>query len=64
MINKYKDTKVKEISTKKKNDGVEYVRSAYAGYMNGNATYSLTKYRTKDGSVYVPTKTRHYIVVY
>ena len=62
MINKYSETKIKDVDVKIMKNGVEYVKSISAAMNNANATYDLVKLDNaqKDAYVYKPMKTTYY----
>ena len=59
MVNKYSDTKIKDVDIKTTKNGFEYAKSIRA---NSDATYNLhkRKYDQYNVDVYEPVKTRHY----
>ena len=65
MISKYSGTKIKDVDTKLMKNGIEYIKSTRAAMANSNVTYDLVKRRDRENNtdIYVPTKTRHYVVV-
>ena len=62
MINKYSETKIKDVDVKIMKNGVDYVTSISAAMNNANATYDLVKLDNaqKDAYVYKPMKTTYY----
>ena len=62
MIDKYSDTRIKDINVKTTKNGIEYVNSILATMYNSNVTYDLRKRtnRQYNTNIYMPVKTRHY----
>ena len=64
MINKYSDTKIKDVKTKYTKYGTEFIKSASARIANANAHYNLTRVWNKhtNSYTYIPRKTKYYYV--
>lgn len=62
MINKYSDTKIKDVDVRTLKNGMEYVNSVVARISNANATYGLRKHKDNihNVDIYTPLKIRTY----
>ena len=64
MMAKYSGTKIKDVNSKIKKNGIEYIKSIRSSMANANAIYDLHKSRDYqyNADIYTPIKRRYYVV--